>query len=407
MIPSRASAQPAFAELRRALVRRWWSAIETRLRIEIALIALLAGGFVFWQSRVSLASIAHDHGALSAALRALAMWSGVALAGGALAASRLARQLADKPQGPAWLALPIAPDAVLRHLAWDARVRASWVAAGAPPILAALAGLVPLWGLAVLAILFAAMLEVSTRLGVRAPLLFAHTRSRAPLLDPITAHLVVRDREAPRARHRRSRPWKRAPRWRALWEKDVLLARRPASARRAVMPLSIAALSMAIWWAPLEPAAARMIAFGLALIASHAWGEWLIVLAARDPFAILRALPVRLYHVWIARACWGVIAVLALAIGHLMSLRVLSFSALGLFLAWTSAATMLLSVLAVHYGITLYPDERAAQRVYSLTLGIAIAASLMIPLMGWVTLLAALIHSARRLPRWTRLDPTT
>jgi len=42
-----------------------------------------------------------------------------------------------------------------------------------------------------------------------------------------------------------------------------------------------------------------------------------------------------------------------------------------------------------------------------LTLSIAMAASLMIPLLGWILLLTAVIHSARRVPRWSRIEGTT
>jgi len=36
----------------------------------------------------------------------------------------------------------------------------------------------------------------------------------------------------------------------------------------------------------------------------------------------------------------------------------------------------------------------------------AVAASVMIPLSGWIVLLSAILHSARRLPHWSRLEET-
>jgi len=61
-------------------------------------------------------------------------------------------------------------------------------------------------------------------------------------------------------------------------------------------------------------------------------------------------------------------------------------------------------VLGVHYGITLYPRAEHAQRMLLLSLAIAMAASVMIPMLGWVLLLTAVLHSARRVPRWDRLE---
>jgi len=58
----------------------------------------------------------------------------------------------------------------------------------------------------------------------------------------------------------------------------------------------------------------------------------------------------------------------------------------------------------VNYSVTLFPRADHAQRVYGLSLGIAVVGSLLIPLVGWIVLLTAILHSARRLPRWPRLE---
>jgi hypothetical protein len=259
----------------------------------------------------------------------------------------------------------------------------------------------------------AAVFAVSFVLAGRIATLVARRTTRPapgpdPSRDPIARLLVVATRPAPRARQGRVPAWRRLPRWRALWSKDLLLARRsPAVRRRAWVSVLFAALSVACWWIDAPPALLRVLAFGLALLAAATFGEWLIGLAGEDPFAILRALPVGLGDLWRSRMAWGVSMTIALTLGQISALRLLTPAALELFLIWTAAASALFTMLATHYGITLYPRADAAQRVYSLTLGIAIAASLMIPLMGWVTLLAAVLHSARRLPRWSRLDPTT
>jgi hypothetical protein len=59
-------------------------------------------------------------------------------------------------------------------------------------------------------------------------------------------------------------------------------------------------------------------------------------------------------------------------------------------------------LLAVHYAITLHPNLEQAERIYSLALMVAASTSIALPLAGWGMLLAALLHSARRVPRWIR-----
>src|SRR5207244_3786714 len=96
--------------------------------------------------------------------------------------------------------------------------------------------------------------------------------------------------------------------------------------------------------------------------------------------------------------------VVALELAHALAWRGTESGARTLFLVWTGGAGIAITTLAVNYGLTLFPRALAAQRLYMLSLGLAIAGSLMIPLMGWVVLLTGVIHSARRLPRWERLE---
>jgi hypothetical protein len=65
-----------------------------------------------------------------------------------------------------------------------------------------------------------------------------------------------------------------------------------------------------------------------------------------------------------------------------------------------------IAALGVNYGVTLFPRADVAQRLLGLSLGLAVAASIMIPLSGWVVLLFAVAHSARRLTQWPRLEET-
>ena len=63
-------------------------------------------------------------------------------------------------------------------------------------------------------------------------------------------------------------------------------------------------MSVAVWNAP----SLRAGAFVIALLAAAAWGEWLIVLGSRDPFTVLRALPVGPRALGWSRMAWGIAA---------------------------------------------------------------------------------------------------
>jgi hypothetical protein len=63
-------------------------------------------------------------------------------------------------------------------------------------------------------------------------------------------------------------------------------------------------------------------------------------------------------------------------------------------------ATLAIGTLGANYAITLFPRAELAQRILAIALTVSIVASLMFPILGWMLLLAALIHSARHLKRW-------
>jgi hypothetical protein len=410
-----------FRDLQRALVRRRIAAIDFRLRIELALLALLIGVFLFWQARVPLDSIARANGPRGVAVALLGMWALLALAGGSLAGARHLTQLRRGAAGPPWLALPLAPQSLGRHLAWEARAHALWMAIPAPALLLAAVGLVPAWWLALLAAAFVWALLESSRLGCalawRAAL---HSAEPRPGLHATVRLLAAAARPVPAPASGRATRWRRRRPGHALWRKDLLLTVRATAARRRVIaPLAFGAVSLLCWALvspplaqpiaarlghPVTPAMAHFFAFALSLVAAATLGEWLIALAGEDPFPVLRGLPVSAATVWASRMAWVILAGLLLVAGHALAARPLSPRALEVFLVWSGGASLVIGLLAVNYGITLFPHEDAAQRMYGLSLGLAVAASLMIPLMGWIVLLAAAIHSARRLPRWSRLE---
>ncbi len=393
-----------FRRLERALARRRFRALDLRLRAEVALIAILLAGFVFWQIRVPLDGLQRARGTLAAGAVLLGYLALLALIGGALAGTRHRRRLAS-PEGPPWLALPLPPHLLHRHLVWASRGSALLTAVPALGGLAAGAGLLPAWWLLLLAALYVWMVIEGARLGCAVAYRIAVRHAfQAPGLHPLVRVLSTVDARGSVARLPAA-PWRRRPAWRALWWKDLALSRRPTPARpRAGAPLVFGALSALAWTLPASPPLGRVLAFGLALLAAAAIAEWLIAVAATDPFAVLRGLPIGVATVWGARAGWALLATTGLVAVHAFAASSLPALAHRVFLVWIGAATLAITVLGANYAVTLYPRAELARRMLTLTLGLAVAASLMIPLLGWLLLLTAVLHSARRLPRWQRLE---
>ena len=171
----------------------------------------------------------------------------------------------------------------------------------------------------------------------------------------------------------------------------------------AIATLAIA-LSCLAWRLPIEPRGFQFVAFAFALFAAAAVAEWLIALIGSDPADTLRTLPIGLGSAWGTRALWALMAVTLLVAGHAFAARGLAPGPLRFFLICVALAALAITTLGVNYGISLYPRVEQAQRVFALSLGISMAASLMIPLMGWIVLLTAVLHSSRRVARWSRAE---
>lgn len=409
------SAPPAgspFRLLHRNLVRRRLAQFDVRLRLEIILLVAIIGAFLFWQARVPLDGLRRANGPLAAAAALAVILGAIALGTGLLIAGRHARQLRAPLPGPAWLALPIPAQHLAAHWAWEARLLALWGGALAPGFIVSATGIVPAPVLVLLSAGFALALwacaHLATQLAERRVLSTTHRTARPAdrLLEVFASAPTTETR-----RRRRPARWRRTPAWLALLHKDVALARGHTRARARLMaPVVLVIASCAIWLLPpstdrqmLSAAGLRFIAFALALLAATTFAEFLIELAGADPPALLHGLPLGAAAVWASRAAVAVLFTLVLAGGQALSARPLAPMALGVLVVWLVAASLAITLLGVHYGMTL-ASAPVAQRFLTLTLAISMAASIMIPLVGWIVLLTAVIHSARRVPRWARLE---
>jgi hypothetical protein len=391
----------AFAGLERSLTRRRLAAIEPVLRLEIAALGAIFAAFLFWQMRQRLGSIAFADGAWAAARDAAAALLGLALLGGGLAGARHALRLEPGAPGPPWLALPIPAAEVHRHLVRTSRPLAAWAAIPALAVLAAGAGLVPWRALLALAAGFCALLDLASRAACRAAFAAVGVRAeRRPGLDAETRVLAVAARP-PRLSRLGVARWRREGAFAAFLRKDLLVTRRPGAARaRLAQPLVFCALSVLAWIAPLAPEARTTVAIGLALLAASGIASWIVALAASDPFPVVRALPLGVGVVWGARVAWAAFGALALAAGQASGAGLAAPPAPDPPVAGTALAALAIGTLGANYAVTLFPRGDHAERILGIALAVSLAASLMFYFLGWAVLLAALFHSARRLPRW-------
>jgi hypothetical protein len=395
----------AFARLERALVRRRIAAVEPVLRIELAALSAILSAFLFWQLRMRFGSIAFARGPGAAAGDVAAALAGLALMGGALAGARHAVMLAPGAPGPAWLALPIPPAEVHRHLARTSRLLALGAAIPALAILAAAAGIVLWLMIPALAAGFAALLDLSGRIGCRAAFGLARIRAgRGAGVDARTLVLAAAARPLRAARAGVVR-WRREGAFAAFMRKDLLVTRRPGPARgRLAQPLVFGVLAVLAWLVPIAPPAVTTVAIALSLLAAAGVASWIVALAASDPFPVVRVLPLGVGVVWGARVAWAALGAVALAAGQAMGASLAPPSSPPAPVAGPALAAFAIAALGANYAITLFPRADHAERVLGIALGIALAASLMFYFLGWALLLAALVHSARRLPRWARQE---
>jgi hypothetical protein len=294
------------------------------------------------------------------------------------------------------------PSRVVAHLERVSALWALWGLIPAAGLLVAGIGLVPPLLHAMIAVALLALLLPAGRVGAG---LTTWRMTRGRKIESLLGAPGL----APRRMRRYPGRWSAPPAWLALWRKDLSLSLRPGPVRgrfRAALALVLA--SALAWRLPADPRLVAFLAFAGALLASATVAEWIIELCGSDPIPVMRSLPIGVGAVWGARIASVIVAALVLAAAHAAVRATVPGAswtpAARLQIATTAAAALVVGTLGANYGLTLYPRSDQAQRVLGLTLGLSIAASLMIPLLGWVTLATGLIHSARRLPRWATLE---
>ncbi len=395
--------RPVFRRLRARLLARRFDALEPRLRLELLALTSLVGAFLFWQMRIAMDGILRAHGA-GAVARFLALRLALlVVAAAVLAGTRLFRSLRKSPPGPAWLSLPLPSAAVLDHLGWEARLVVLVVAAASPGMFAAAWGLLPAPALLSLVIAFAIALagtaHAATFLIARVALLPWRSSGRVALARALSEISVERVRVLAPAR------WQRTSPAGALIRKDArLVLRRPAIRWRLVPALFGIVAAAVAWQLPIPLDLARFAALALSLLTAWQTADALLALSGADPYSVLRGLPVGALLMWSTRTAWALLLAALIVLTQALAAHDLSPHARALFLTWTGIACFVIALLAVHYGITLFPRADVGGRLLTLSLSLAMIASLMIPLLGWLTLLTAVLHSARRVPEWARLE---
>lgn len=388
--------------MQRRLLARRLDQLEPFVRGALLVVALIGAGLLFWQSRIPIHFLRVSRGpvaaasALAGALGALALLSGASTWGRAAAIAR-------RPPGPAWLTLPVEPSRLGRHLLFEARLPA-WVALpSALAVLAAGAGLVPWTWLALLAVAFVVAWLETTRLG--AAIAWRQAAARGPARRPLFVRVLAAGRVTAASAARRAPLWRRGPVADTIARKDRSSSARRAGLRsRLAIASAFAALALLAWAVPQPPPVRAALSFAAYLLALATLGLWSAALVGLDPPTLWRPLPLRTSDAWKARVRPLALAAIALPVASAAFAAGLSAPArAGVAIAWWPSGFMV-AALALHHALTLYPDSRTAERVTTTWLTLAMVASLMLPLSGWIVLLAGFLHSTRRLARGATSD---
>lgn len=390
----------AFRALARRLTARRAHESGARLWFVLGVLALSVAAFTYWQVRVPLDGTLRHGGASAAVTRLAVTLAACAAAGAIIAWVRRAAQVAAPP-GPEWLALPLPPAAIERHLALEASAPARMVVVPAAAAWLAGWGLLSPVSLALLALGFVLALELSWRLSAALALRVSAGASGPAAALPVAWRALVSARRPVPATRLAPAKFRNESRWRALARLDRAVSLRAGPPRaRLFFAAGFLVLSVAAWALSRDLSQARAQAFAAFVLACAELGAWAAWRAAGDPATALRPLPLSLADVWRARA-WPLLAVVAavLVLHALVPPGVAAPARLGLALSWTLPA-LLLVLLGLHVGLTLPGRPGAAEGFYYGWLGAGIVGSLAVPLLGWVVVIAGLVQATRRLERW-------
>ena len=394
-----ASSVPAFHALRARLLARRAESMGARLWVVTLAIAACVAAFTYWQVRVPLDGALRHQGTRGATTRLVVQLAVGVLAAGVIAGSRQVTLAADPP-GPEWLALPVEPVSVERHLRSESRLPALTVLVPMAAAWVAGIGLLPPLTLLAIAAGSALAWDLSTRvacaLALRAPGV-THAPSRRL---PASWRALVSARRPARAARVAAPRFRAGSRWRALARLDRAVSFRAGSPRARLVFTALALVaSVAAWFVGIDPREQRAQAFAGFSLACAMLGAWAAWRAAGDPPSAVRPLPLSLADSWRARAIpMFVLLGVTLAL-HATVPAVPWFARLGLALSWT-LPTLLVPLFGLHLGLSLPGKPLAAENLYYGWLGAGLIASLAIPLFGWALLLAGFALATRRIGRW-------
>ena len=180
------------------------------------------------------------------------------------------------------------------------------------------------------------------------------------------------------------------------------LRARPSRRAAALEPRTWAALVLfaaLAWVLPLPGASRGALSAAIALAGAAALAEWMILLSSGEPYPLLASLPLTARRVWALRSSLVAAAAAATALLLALSSRPLDARARATLVVSVASATLLIGVLGVTCGVTLYPRTGVAGRLVTLWLILALVASILFPLAGWAVLGGALLHALLRLRR--------
>ena len=309
-----------------------------------------------------------------------------------------------KPAGLAWLACPVPPAAIVRHLERDASLPSlAFVVPAAAALLAGL-GLLPAVTLLLAACGAAALTWLTRRVACAGVVSLVAGRGSEPSRDDGSWRALLRASHATRSRAVTPARLRRESRADAIARLDRAITGRAPNARaRLVGAIVVLIVAIAAWGLTGRPAAeTRAVAFGAFLVCMAQLGAWAAWRAASDPRTLWSPLPLSLGDRWRARAKVLALAIIGALVVVFATAGALPLVArLALAFVWGVPATVI-ALIGLHLGLASPEQPGVAENAHLGWLGVAVLASLTIPLLGWGMLAGALVFATRRMARTAR-----